>query len=125
MEACLIAPALHAFLIDEVLAGTGVDPEAFLAGLADAVHTLGPRNAELLVERERLQAAIDAWHEDGGDPAEYATFLRGIGYIVPSVDPFEITTSDVDEEIASISGPQLVVPVTNARYALNAANARW
>ena len=123
-----VDPALRDFLTDEVLPGTGVGPDRFFAGLADAVATFGPRNEALLRERVRLQAAIDEWHAFTGrraGPAEYQEFLEAIGYIVPPVAPFRISTADIDEEIASVSGPQLVVPVTNARYVLNAANARW
>jgi malate synthase len=123
-----VDPALQAFLVTEVLPGVGVEPAAFFAGLGDAVHRFGPRNQELLRTRERLQASIDAWHvERGGlgEQAEYRRFLEEIGYLAPPVESFRITTEGVDEEITSLCGPQLVVPVTNARYALNAANARW
>jgi malate synthase len=119
---------LHAFLTQEVLPATDVSPEQFFAGLSDAVHTLGPRNRALLAVRDRIQAAIDDWHRSrggAGDPAEYRVFLTELGYLVPPGPDFTIETADVDPEIASINGPQLVVPVTNARYALNAVNARW
>jgi malate synthase len=119
---------LHAFLTEEVLPATGISGDAFFAGLADAVHTLGPRNRELLAVRDRIQSAIDEWHRSHGGAgagAEYREFLTSLGYLVPPGPDFTITTADVDPEIASINGPQLVVPVTNARYALNAVNARW
>jgi malate synthase len=105
-----------------------VSAEQFFAGLSRAVHTLGPRNRELLAVRDRLQAAIDDWHRQRhglGDPAEYKAFLAELGYLVPAGHDFTISTANVDPEIATINGPQLVVPVTNARYALNAVNARW
>ncbi|MEO8695486.1 MAG: malate synthase G [Acidimicrobiales bacterium] len=120
---------LHDFLSNEALPGSGVDPERFWAGLAGVIGDLGPRNAELLEVRASLQATIDGWHRDragsGHDPVEYREFLQECGYLVPQGASFEIDTDGVDEEIAHVSGPQLVVPVTNARYALNAANARW
>jgi malate synthase len=119
---------LHEFLITEVLPGVGVSGEQFFAGLSAAVHALGPRNRDLLAVRERIQAAIDDWHRQRGglgEPAEYRAFLAELGYLVPAGADFRISTANVDPEIASISGPQLVVPVTNARYALNAVNARW
>lgn len=109
-----------------------INPDVFWADLAKAVETLGPVNKALLATRESLQQKIDAWHIDqlrsGGqphDPATYKAFLEKIGYLVPEGEKFAITTANVDAEIASISGPQLVVPIKNARYALNAANARW
>ena len=93
------------------------------------MHDLAPANRELLARREALQAEIDAWHKahrgPPADPDAYRAFLTDIGYLVPEGPDFSIETSHVDEEIAHIAGPQLVVPVTNARYALNAANARW
>ena len=123
-----VAPELHN-LIAEALPGTGVDADAFWTGFAALVRDLAPRNAELLARRDELQRQIDEWHlSQAGKPhdeATYQDFLRGIGYLLPEPAPFEVGTSDVDAEIASIAGPQLVVPVMNARYALNAANARW
>ncbi|MBA3745212.1 malate synthase G [Sporichthya sp.] len=119
---------LYAFLTQEVLPAVDLAPDVFFTGLSDAVHTLGPRNRELLEVRDRMQAAIDDWHRSrpgAGDPAEYTAFLTSLGYLVPSGPDFSISTANVDPEIASINGPQLVVPVTNARYALNAVNARW
>ena len=92
------------------------------------MHELGPRNRALLKRRDDLQEKIDAWHRDNGAPATWRptrAFLREIGYLAPEGAPFKVTTENVDPEIATIAGPQLVVPVMNARYALNAANARW
>ncbi|MFD1881505.1 malate synthase G [Paracoccus pacificus] len=120
---------LARFITDEALPGTGVDADHFWAGLARLLHDFGLRNAALLDRRETLQAAIDAWHvERRGKPidvAEYRDFLTDLGYLVPEGDSFAIDTRNTDPEFASIAGPQLVVPVMNARYALNAANARW
>ncbi|WP_127903456.1 malate synthase G [Solirhodobacter olei] len=120
---------LVAFIEGEALPGTGVSAEAFWAGLSDAVHGLGPKNAALLARREELQAAIDGWHKarkgQAMDQDAYEAFLREIGYLVPEGPDFRIETEGTDPEFAAIPGPQLVVPVMNARYALNAANARW
>ena len=125
----MIDAALHALLVDEIAPGTGIDPDAFWEGVAAIWKTLGPENQRLLAERDRLQAQIDEWHRehrgDAWNAEAYETFLRDIGYLHPEPAPFQITTTQVDPEIALIAGPQLVVPVMNARYALNAANARW
>ena len=123
-----VAAGLHGF-IAEALPGTGVEAEAFWTGFAALVRDLAPRNAELLARRDELQRQIDEWHLSQSarphDAQAYQDFLRGIGYLLPEPPPFEVGTENVDAEIASIAGPQLVVPVMNARYALNAANARW
>ncbi|MFP4611287.1 MAG: malate synthase G [Thiohalophilus sp.] len=118
---------LHAFIMDEALPGSGVDSEQFWNALSEAVHQFGPRNHELLEQRDNLQARIDAWHREHPrfDAKTYKQFLIDLGYLLPEGDNFSITTAKVDDEIAALAGPQLVVPVTNARYALNAANARW
>jgi malate synthase len=124
-----VADALAALVRDEIAPGTGVTPQAVWAGLEGAVNTLGPRLKALLAERDALQARIDAWHlERRGqphDPEAYKAFLTEIGYLEPEPADFVISTGPVDAEIAEVAGPQLVVPVMNARYALNAANARW
>ena len=124
-----VARALHDLVRDEIAPGTGVEPETFWRALGDIVGDLGPKNRALLERRERLQSRIDAWHEERAarsiDPAEYRAFLESIGYLLPDGGEFRIETANVDDEIALIAGPQLVVPVDNARYALNAANARW
>ena len=121
--------ALAAFLNDEVMPGTGVEPAAFWAGFDALVRDLAPKNAALLAERDRLQAELDAWHEAHpgpiGDMPAYRTFLRRIGYLVEPPAAVQCTTDNVDDELARLAGPQLVVPILNARYALNAANARW
>lgn len=119
---------LHRFLIEEALPGTGVDPETYLKGFSAIVHDLAPKNRALLAKRDEMQAKIDAWHKENGAPIDmdaYEAFLREIGYLLPEGGEVKVTTSNVDAEITRIAGPQLVVPVMNARYALNAANARW
>lgn len=124
-----VATVLYRFIEDRVLPGTGVAPAAFWAGFDAIVHDLAPKNAALLAERERLQAEIDAWHVANPGPIrsmrKYRRFLEQIGYLVPVPAKAKVTTRNVDAELALQAGPQLVVPVTNARYALNAANARW
>ena len=121
--------ALAAFVESRALPGTGVSPAAFWAGFATLIRDLGPRNRALLDRRETLQAEIDSWHlgrrEQVWDSAGYRDFLTNIGYLVAEGPDFAIETANVDAEMAQIAGPQLVVPVMNARYALNAANARW
>ena len=113
----------------EALVGTDIERDRFWEGLASLIHELAPDNAALLERRAELQTAIDEWHRKrAGEPhdaAAYRAFLHDIGYIVPTGRPFSVTTTGVDPEITTVAGPQLVVPVTNARYALNAANARW
>ncbi len=124
-----IGAPLHAFLTEEALPGSGVDPDHFFARLSELLHDFGARNAEFLEVRETIQAAIDRWHrERSGQPHDadaYRPFLEELGYLVPQGPAFEIGTTNVDPEIALVPGPQLVVPIMNARYAINAANARW
>ncbi|MCV2890139.1 malate synthase G [Ruegeria aquimaris] len=124
-----VAGELAAFVEDRALPGTGVSAETFWTGLARMVAELGPKNRALLAKREDLQARIDAWHiahrDQPHDHEAYKAFLSDIGYLLPEGEAFEIETANVDPEIATVPGPQLVVPITNARYALNAANARW
>ncbi len=124
-----VAQVLAELLEEQICPGTGIEPDAFWTALSDILRDLGPRNGELLVERVRLQKLIDDWHalNPGADydRAAYKNFLLEIGYLLPEPEPFSITTENVDPEVAQIAGPQLVVPVMNARYALNAANARW
>jgi malate synthase len=121
--------ALAAFLEGEVLAPLGRDPAAFWTGFAELLRQFAPRNLALLDKRDELQAKIDRWHAQRRgkphDAAEYRRFLEEIGYLVPEPEPFEIGTRNVDHEIATMAGPQLVVPALNARFVLNAANARW
>ncbi|WP_341211864.1 malate synthase G [uncultured Limimaricola sp.] len=125
----MVAPELVAFVKDEALPGTGIDADDFWKGFAALAQDFGPRIREALSTRSKLQAEIDAWHSSRKgqqlDSAEYRQMLEGIGYLVPQGDDFEIGTKDTDPEIAYTPGPQLVVPITNARFALNAANARW
>ena len=120
---------LHDFVAREVAPGSGVDPVAFWSGFARLAAELAPRNAALLAKRDRLQASIDGWHREHPgarfDPQAYRKFLADMGYLVPEGGSFAVATANVDPEIARVAGPQLVVPVSNARYALNAANARW
>ena len=120
---------LYDFITNEAIPGTGIDPESFWAGVDKVVADLTPRNEELLARRDQLQAQIDKYHRarvvGGFDEKEYQQFLIDIGYLLPEPDDFTITTSGVDPEITSTCGPQLVVPILNARFALNAANARW
>jgi malate synthase len=124
-----VAQPLHAFVEREALLGTGISATAFWSGLADLVRDFGQRNRQLLEVRDSLKSRIDTYHrERAGQPldvSDYEGFLREIGYLLPQIDDFTIRTANVDDEIAHIAGPQLVVPLSNARYALNAANARW
>ena len=124
-----VATSLKQFVDDEVLSGTEIATERFWSGLAELVTVWGTRNHELLAARKSMQAAIDRWHVEHGvdshDPQAYERFLRELGYLVDEGPDFAIETRHVDSEIGQIAGPQLVVPVTNARYAINAANSRW
>ena len=126
-----VATCLYRFIEDEALpaAGIGLAGPAFWAGVAEIVADLTPANRDLLRRRDEFQAAIDSWHRASAgqplDAAKYRSLLEEIGYLVPEPGPFQVTTEGVDPEIASVAGPQLVVPVTNARFAINAANARW
>ena len=124
-----VADELATFMATEALPGTGITPETFWSAYAAILADLGPRNAALLAVRDALQAKIDAWHRAFPQkpvPAEsYTRFLREIGYLLPEPEDFSVDTAFVDDEIARIAGPQLVVPTSNARFALNAANARW
>ena len=124
-----VAADLYEFVNQELLSGLSISADDFWAGFDKAAHELAPKNASLLAKREDLQTQIDNYHKAhlnaGFDNAHYQAFLKEIGYLVPEGPAFSIETSHVDPEIATIAGPQLVVPVMNARYALNAANARW
>ncbi len=123
-----IEEQLYQFLAAEALPGTGVDAERFFSEFSKIVHDLAPRNRELLAKRDAFQQKLDEWYRTNGAPtdlAAYEAFLREIGYLLPEGPDFKVSTEGVDPEIAEIAGPQLVVPVMNARYALNAANARW
>src|SRR6201995_5080466 len=124
-----VAQVLYDFINTEALPGTDIDPDSFWAGFDKVVTDLAPQNQDLLARRDQLQAQIDKWHRhhviEPIDPETYRQFLTEIGYLIPEPDDFTITTAGVDPEITTTAGPQLVVPVTNARFALNAANARW
>ncbi|MCP4826019.1 MAG: malate synthase G, partial [Shimia sp.] len=124
-----VAAELVEFIEGRALPGTGVSAEAFWSGLSALAHDFGPKNRALLAKREDIQQQVDAWHMErkgqAHDAAAYKAFLEEIGYLVPEGSDFAVETANVDPEIAAIPGPQLVVPITNARFALNAANARW
>ena len=124
-----VARELHQLLEQDILPGTGIKADAFWGELEAILADLSPRNRELLAKRDAIQAQLDDWHRNSPgvdfDREAYRAFLEKIGYLLPEPDDFSITTENVDEEVAHIAGPQLVVPVMNARYALNAANARW
>ena len=124
-----VAKSLHDLIRDEIAPGTGVESDTFWQSLADIVRELGPKNRALLAKRDELQGAIDNWLKERRgqslDTEEMRAFLTEIGYLVPEGGEFQVSTEGVDPEIAKLAGPQLVVPVDNARYALNAANARW
>ena len=124
-----INTSLLKFINNEVLPGTDIEPDSFWSNFEKTVHELAPVNKRLIQKREDIQRKIDEWHKDNKDKEfnkeEYIKFLKSISYIVEQKEDFKIETDNVDKEISSIAGPQLVVPVDNARYALNAANARW
>jgi malate synthase len=124
-----VAPIFAQFIEDELIPAIGMSPAAFWAGLEAIINDLTPVNRALLAKRDEIQKKIDAWHVAGGDVAKdhdaYVDLLREIGYLVPDGDTFEVETANVDAEIAEVAGPQLVVPVSNPRFAINAANARW
>jgi malate synthase len=124
-----VAKVLFDFVNDEAIPGTGVNAEQFWAGAETIINDLAPKNRTLLAKRDSLQASIDGWHQarkgQAHDAAAYKAFLQEIGYLLPEASDFQATTGNVDSEIASMAGPQLVVPVMNARFALNASNARW
>ncbi|PJO21371.1 malate synthase G, partial [Burkholderia glumae] len=124
-----IAESLARFVDTEALPGTGIDGDAFWSGFSAIVHDLAPKNRQLVAERERLQHELNRWHRDHPGPVRdlraYRQFLESIGYIVPAPSNVKASTANVDREIAEQAGPQLVVPLSNPRYALNAANARW
>ena len=124
-----VAKVLFDFINDQAIPDSGVQADAFWSGVDTLIHDLAPKNRALLAKRDELQASIDAWHQQrSGQPHDavaYKAFLQDIGYLLPEPADFKITTDNVDEEITSMAGPQLVVPITNARFAINAANARW
>jgi len=124
-----VAKVLYDFVNNEAIPGTGVDAAAFWAGADSVIHDLAPKNRALLAKRDELQAQIDAWHQaragQAHDAVAYKAFLQEIGYLLPEAEDFQAATQNVDEEITHMAGPQLVVPIMNARFALNAANARW
>ena len=127
IEGLSVSAVLHRFVAQEALPGSGVDETTFWGGLSSIVHDLSPTNRELLAVREELQTQIDRRYrgQDGEILVDEETFLRRIGYLVEEPADFEISTISVDDEIARVAGPQLVVPLLNARFAVNAANARW
>ena len=124
-----VSTELHSLITDEILPGTGVDPQHLWVGFEAMLREFAPRNKKLLDKRDDLQRQIDAWHNDhAGKPVDisaYKSFLNEIGYLLDEGPAFSVTTQGVDAEIATLAGPQLVVPVGNARFAVNAVNARW
>lgn len=129
IQGLMVGRPLAEFISNEALPGSGVPVNRFWSGFSELIHRFGPRNRELLAIRESMQSAIDNWHREhratSFDVTEYRSFLEHIGYLSPYGEPFTIDTKNIDPEVATIAGPQLVVPLMNARYALNAANARW
>jgi malate synthase len=124
-----VSQPLDEFIEKQVFSGTGVDADTFWQGFARILMTFAPENRALLAKRNAIQTQIDEWHVQNrsraNDPAAYRAFLGDIGYLVPEPAAFSISTVDVDDEIARMAGPQLVVPALNDRFVLNAANARW
>ncbi|XVO87011.1 malate synthase G [Pseudomonas palleroniana] len=124
-----VAKVLFDFVTNEAIPGTGITADQFWAGADKVIHDLAPKNKALLAKRDDFQARIDTWHQthagQAHDPVAYKAFLQDIGYLLPEAADFQATTQNVDDEIARMAGPQLVVPVMNARFALNASNARW
>lgn len=124
-----IAKIWHDFIVDEVFPNTGIEPAHFWSGIGGIIARFAPINRRLVAKRDKLQREIDAWHlsKEGLaiDTAAYRAFLVSIGYLLPEGSDFCIETENVDAEIAKVAGPQLVVPLSNARFSLNAANARW
>jgi malate synthase len=122
-----VAPVLHEFINKEAIPESGVSSDDFWSGLEAIIHNLAPENKALLQKRDEIQNKIHEWHKQNSsiDPDTYKSFLKELNYIEPDVGDFEVSTEDIDDEIAVQAGPQLVVPVNNARYAINAANARW
>ena len=127
--ALTVSPVFAQFMEDELLPAIGVDPGVFWPGVASIIADLTPLNRALLEKRGEIQRAIDAWHAarrgDAWNKDEYTELLKSLGYLVPEGESFSVETENVDPEIAEVAGPQLVVPVSNARFAINAANARW
>ena len=124
-----VATELYRFINEEAIPGTGIDETKFWAGVDSLIHELAPLNRELVAKRDVIQTKIDGYHKarqgQPHDPADYEAFLQDIGYLLPEPQNVTVSTDCVDAEVATTAGPQLVVPVMNARYALNAANARW
>jgi len=124
-----IAEDLYSFIATDVIPGSGVETNTFWSSLEEIIRDLQTKNADLLAKRDQLQKQIDEWHQSNRDQKHdaeaYKKFLQDIGYLVDEPDDFQITTTNIDAEIAKIAGPQLVVPLDNARYVLNAVNARW
>src|SRR5690606_3849780 len=122
-----IAKVLFDFVNHEALPGTGIERDQFWSSFADIINNLAPVNRELLAKRDAFQEKIDAWHKANpkADFESYKKFLLDINYLLPEGEDFLVNPTAVDEEIANIAGPQLVVPINNARFSLNAANARW